>query len=86
MLADTIRQRIALADRASALAAEAKLSADVLSVLPFLGGGLMAMTQKDYLEPLLHDPRGRRMVVIGLGLLVTGQLMMRRFIASATRD
>ena len=86
LLAETIRQRIALAGRASALAAEAKLSAAVLSVLPFLGGGLMAMTQNDYLGPLLHDPRGRRMVLVGMVLLVLGQLTMRWFIASATRD
>lgn len=86
LLAETIRQRIALAGRASALAAEAKLSATVLSFLPFLGGLLMSFTQKDYLQPLLHDPRGRRMVLVGFGLLVVGQMMMRRFIASATRD
>ncbi len=86
LLAETIRQRIALAGRASALAAEAKLSASVLSVLPFLGGALMAMTQSNYLEPLIHDPRGRHMVLIGLALLVLGQLTMRWFIASATRD
>ena len=85
MLAETIRQRIALAARAGALSAEAKLSATVLTVLPFIGGGLMAMTQQDYFGPLIHDPRGRHMVMIGFALLGTGQIIMRKMIASATR-
>lgn len=86
LLAETIRQRIALAARASALAAEAKLSAYVLSVLPFLGGGAMAFTQKGFLDTLLHDPRGRRLLLIGGTLLMLGQITMRKLIASATRD
>lgn len=86
LLAETIRQRIALASRASALAAEAKLSAYVLSVLPFIGGGAMALTQKGFLDPLFHDPRGKRLLVIGGTLLLLGQLTMRKMISSATRD
>jgi tight adherence protein B len=86
LLAETIRQRIALAARASALAAEAKLSAYVLSVLPFAGGGAMAMMQKGFLDPLLHDPRGQHLLLVGAVLLTLGQLTMRKLIASATRD
>ena len=86
LLAETIRQRIALASRASALAAEAKLSAYVLSVLPFIGAGAMALTQKGFLDPLFHDPRGKRLLVIGGTLLLLGQLTMRKMINSATRD
>lgn len=85
-LADTIRQRIALAQRASALAAEAKLSAYVLSVLPFLGGGAMALMQKGFMDPLLHDPRGQHLLLSGIVLLTLGQLTMRKMISSATRD
>lgn len=86
MLADTIRQRIALAARASALAAEAKLSATILTVLPFLGAGMMAFTQPGALDPLLHDKRGQHMLFIGFTLLLLGQFTMRRMIASATRE
>ena len=86
LLAETVRQRIALAGRASALAAEGKLSAYVLSVLPFLAGAAMAMTQKGYIDTFQHDPRGRRLLLIGGILLLLGQITMRKLIGSATRD
>jgi tight adherence protein B len=86
MLAETIRQRIALAARAGALAGEAKFSAYVLTVLPFLGATMMSFMQPGFLTPLFHDPRGQHMLFIGVVLLLAGQFTMRRLIASATRD
>ena len=86
LLAETVRQRIALAARASALAGEAKVSAYVLSGLPFIGGAAMAMTQKGYLDIFLHQARGRRLLMIGIVLMILGQLLMSKMISSATRD
>ncbi|MDA8249598.1 MAG: type II secretion system F family protein [Rhodospirillales bacterium] len=86
LLADTIRQRMALAQRAHALAAEAKLSAYMLTGLPFFGGAFMAFTQPGYLNTFLHDPRGRRMLLTAGILLTLGQLLMRKMISSATHD
>ena len=86
LLADTIRQRLALATRAGALAAEAKLSAYILTALPFGSGGFMTFTQPDYAHTFFHDPRGKHMLLTAAVLLTLGQLTMRKLINGATRE
>jgi len=85
-LAETIRQRLALASRAQALAAEAKLSAMVLTLLPFISGVVMMFTQPNYIDVFLHDPRGHKMLMAGFILLALGQFTMRKMIAGATSE
>lgn len=83
-LGDTIRQRVALAGRAKALAGEAKLSARVLAALPFLAATLMYFERPDALNPLFYDPRGRLLMAIGLTSLTLGILTMRYMIRKGT--
>lgn len=85
-LADTIRQRIAIAERAGAMAAEAKFSAYVLSVLPFIGGGIMATTQKGFLGPLINTTRGQHLLFIGGVSLICGWFTMKQMITKATSE
>jgi tight adherence protein B len=85
-LAETVRQRLTIAARAEALAAEAKLSARVISAMPFVGGATMSFVQPGYLDPLFHDPRGKRLFVIGVTTLILGILTMRRLIQGVTRE
>jgi tight adherence protein B len=85
-LADTIRQRTAIAERASAMAAEAKLSAYVLSVLPFFGAGIMAAIQPGFVGPLLHDPRGQHLIFIGGVAMILGWFTMKHMITTATSE
>jgi len=85
-LADTIRQRMAIVARAHALAGEAKLSAIVLAVLPFVGGAMMSLVQPGFLQPLFTDPRGKFLVLIGAVTLTLGALSMRWLIRSATAE
>lgn len=86
MLAETIRQRLALASRAGALAAEAKLSAHILTALPFASGAFMMFSQPDYLHTFLYDPRGKRLLLIAAIMLSLGQLAMHRLISGATGE
>jgi tight adherence protein B len=85
-LADTIRQRIAISERAGAMAAEAKLSAYVLSVLPFFGAVIMSFMQPGFIEPLLYDPRGQHLIFIGGVTLLAGWFTMKQMITSATSE
>ena len=85
-LAETVRQRVAINGRAKALAAEAKLSANVLSVLPAIGGAIMSTMQPGFLHPLLFNPKGQRLLAIGIGLLVLGTLAMRKMINGVGRE
>jgi tight adherence protein B len=85
-LAETVRQRVAIAGRAEALSAEAKLSARVITALPFVGGAAMSFLQQGFLTPLLHDPRGKRLVVIGVVTLLLGMFTMRKLIQGVSKD
>jgi tight adherence protein B len=57
-LSAVIRARKALRLKARALSAEAKASAAVLAVLPFVVGGAMYLMNRDLMLSLFVDPRG----------------------------
>ena len=80
ILGDAVRQRVALAGRASALAAEAKLSARVLACLPFVSGTITYIERPDSIGMLFFDPRGRILLAIASISLGLGVLTMRRMI------
>jgi tight adherence protein B len=84
-LSAVIRARKALRLKARALSAEAKASAAVLAVLPFVVGGLMYVINRDLMLPLFVDPRGRIMVGVAFLCLVTGLGTMAVMIKSAVR-
>jgi len=85
-LAETIRYRLAMQNRASALSGEARISALILGGLPVVAGVLLSLIRPGYLDPLFHDPRGERMMLIALGGMILGGLTMRRMIRKATAE
>jgi tight adherence protein B len=84
-LSGVIRARKALRLKARALSAEAKASAAVLAVLPFLVGGIMYLMNPDFVRILFVDPRGRFMVGVAFLSLVTGLTTMAVMIKRAVR-
>jgi tight adherence protein B len=84
LLGDAIRERIALAGRAKALAGEASLSAKVLGALPIVSAVVMYIERPESFDMLFRDPRGRVMVAVGITTLVLGILTMRRMIQKGT--
>jgi len=76
-LAETTRQRLSMIARGRALAAEAKMSAYIIAVMPVAGGILMTLVKPGYMLPLLHDPRGNIMLLVAFGLLGLGSFIMR---------
>ncbi len=85
-LAETVRQRLAMAARAHALASEARTSAIILASLPFVGGALLSVINPGYLTPLFHDPRGIRMLTYAAAGVVLGIWAMRQMIVRAIRE
>jgi tight adherence protein B len=83
-LSETVRQRVALAGRAKALAGEAKLSARVLSALPFVCGIIMFFMRRSSIDILLYDPRGKLMLGLGLVSMALGIWMMKHMIKKGT--
>ena len=85
-LADTVRKRVALSKRASALAAEARMQAGILAVLPFLSALAMSAIQPFYVETFTENPTGRKLAVVGVVFLVLGLLTIRWMIRRAGTD
>lgn len=84
-LSGVIRARKALRQKARALSAEAKASAAVLAILPFVVGGLMYVINRDLAKALIENPRGRFMVGVAFLSLVTGLTTMALIVRRALR-
>ncbi|MGD0103359.1 MAG: type II secretion system F family protein [Rhodopila sp.] len=85
-LAETVRERLAIGDRAKALAGEAKLSAIFMCVLPVIAGVFLSIVNPKHMSVLFHDPRGVRMLSFGIVTLILGIASMQALIRGATRD
>jgi tight adherence protein B len=71
-LSDVIRKRVALKARGNALTAEARTSAMVLSVLPFVAGGMIFLVQPTYIMTLFTTKGGESVVTGAIVLLILG--------------
>lgn len=79
-LARVMRERDKLGRKVKALSAEARLSAAILSVLPFAVAGIVATTNPDYYGTVAEDPLFVPLIGAGLGGIVTGILVMARMV------
>lgn len=69
-LAEVIRKRVGLKARGYALTAEARTSAMILAVLPFIAGGGIFVMQRPYMELLFDTPSGQS--CLGAAILMLG--------------
>jgi tight adherence protein B len=76
-LGDTVRQRVALAARAKALAAEVIFSARALSLAPFIVGGILYWMSPPTVDLLFYDPTGRKLVAYAGASILIGTLVIR---------
>jgi tight adherence protein B len=74
----TIRERNQIRRQVKALAAEGKLSAIVLMVLPFGIGGFLMITNPGYLVKFTQSLVGYGLLVVAAVLLVVGGLWLRK--------
>lgn len=79
-LAKLIRERFKLFGKIRVLAAEGKLSAYILTALPFFVAGAIQIVNPGYLNILLTDPIGIRLVVAALAMMILGGVLMWRII------
>lgn len=85
-LADIVRKRLQLAKRARALAAEARMQASILMVLPYIAALAMSQIQPFYTDQFLRNPTGQKLALVGLGFSVFGFLVIRSMIKRAGSD
>lgn len=76
-IAATVRARFVFKAKVKALTAEARMSAVILGMLPFIVSGAIAVLRPDYLGVLLSDDLGQRMMIACGTLYLAGAVMMR---------
>lgn len=80
MLAELIRERFKLYGRIRVLAAEGKLSAYILTALPFFVAAMIQIVNPGYMNVLFIDPVGVRLVITAIVMMILGCLVMWRII------
>ena len=77
-LAGIVRKRLELGLKLKAMSAEARMSAIVLSVLPFIFAGIMALVNPDHLKEFVKPGCGQTLLKIGIVLFSMGTFFMIR--------
>jgi tight adherence protein B len=79
-ISQVIRSRFRFGRRVRTLSAEGRLSAWILALVPIILFGVIWVTTPEYLPPLLHDPIGRKVIMLACLMLVVGVFWMRKII------
>ncbi len=77
-LGEVLRSRVSIRRMITSKSAEARWSGRVIAALPVFFVGAVYVMSPDFLNPLFYDPRGKKMLYICIGMILTGILMMRR--------
>jgi tight adherence protein B len=76
-----IRGRFRFHRRVRTLTAEARMSAWILGLVPFVLFAGMSVFSPDYVLTLVQTPLGQKLITAGIGLLIVGNLWIRRLIS-----
>jgi tight adherence protein B len=76
-----IRGRFRFQRRVFTLTAEARLSAWILAMIPFVMFALITIINPDYMTPLIDEPIGRKIIFLGVALQIVGGVWIRKLIA-----
>ncbi len=79
-LSHLIRENFKFDGKVKVLAAEGKISAVVLALLPVLVGAYLQFSNPHYLENLFYEPVGRIMLGSALGMMVLGIIVMKKIV------
>lgn len=75
-LSKTIRDRMILRGKIRVLAAEGKYSGLLLSVLPFILGGILSVMNPDYMSLLWTSESGQQLVMVSVFMIALGGFWM----------
>lgn len=79
-LATVLRSRKMMREKINALSSEAKASAMIIGALPIAVCVMVSITSPSYMSLLFTDPTGRMGLMVGLGMMGTGIMVMRKMI------
>jgi tight adherence protein B len=83
-LGDTVRQRVALAARAKALAGEVIFSSRALSCAPLIIGGFLYLINPRTVDLLFTDPTGKMLLAYAAASVLVGALVIQWMIKRET--
>jgi tight adherence protein B len=75
-----IRERLRIQGEIQIQTAQGRLTGWILSGLPVVMMLLLNLVNPGYSGILFHDPVGRKLIYLGLGMLVVGSLIIRRIV------
>jgi tight adherence protein B len=75
-LGETVRQRVAMAARAKALAGEVIFSSRALTISPLISGGLLYATNPQSVDLLFTDPTGNKLLAYAVASVLIGALVI----------
>jgi tight adherence protein B len=79
-LSHIIRERFRLKGQVKAVSAHGRLTATILTLLPIATLGGLVLTSPGYLDPLLTNPTGRKLIYAGIMAQVVGNFFIRKII------
>lgn len=79
-ISHVVRSRFRFQRRVRTLSAEGRMSAWVLTLVPFVLAGMIAFTEPTYLPMLIDDPRGQKMVIGAFIGITVGVFWLRQLI------
>jgi tight adherence protein B len=79
-VSDTLRERAQVRRQVQVLSAEGRLSAWILGLLPVGFGLYLLIANPTYLSPLVTEPLGLVMLVVGAVLMVFGAFWLRKIV------
>ena len=79
-LSHLIRERLKLMGKVRVLSSEGRLSAWILTLMPFFMAGLMNLMNPAFMQPLWTDPIGISIITYTLTLMFFGVLIMRKIV------
>lgn len=80
-ISGVIRSRFKFHRKVRTLTAEARLSAWILALIPFVLFAAIGATNPEYALMLIQEPNGRKLLMAALGLLVVGNLWIKKLLA-----
>ncbi|QOZ26347.1 type II secretion system F family protein [Bradyrhizobium sp. CCBAU 51753] len=84
ILAETVRQRVAMAARAKALAGEVIFSSRALIAAPFIVGAVIYSLNAEMIDVLFYDPFGNSMLAYAVTSVIIGHFVIRWMIRRDT--
>ena len=81
MVADTVRQRQQFAQKIKGLTAMGRMSAYVLTGLPFFMAGAISFLNPGYMSPLSHTSAGQKLIIVGLVMMLIGSLFLKKIVS-----